>query len=93
MKTRTHRLPSFLKCLVLLALVQSARASGVSLPMLFNGTVIAWGLNFFGQTNVPASATGVVAIAGGAYHSLALRGDGTVIAWGAGTNNTGLNQN
>jgi hypothetical protein len=31
----------------------------------------------------------VAAAAGGAYHSLALKGDGTVVAWGAGTNNTG----
>jgi alpha-tubulin suppressor-like RCC1 family protein len=44
--------------------------------------VIAWGYNFYGQTNVPESATGVVAVAAGGMHSLALRGDGTVIAWG-----------
>ena len=49
--------------------------------------VIAWGYNSDGQTTVPASATGVVAIAGGYLHSLALRGDGTVLAWG--NNNTG----
>jgi len=53
--------------------------------------VIAWGagtnnLGFgesFGQSIVPATATEVVAIAGGGNHSLALRGDGTVIAWGS----------
>lgn len=45
--------------------------------------VIAWGNNFHGQLNVPASATNVIAVAAGGYHSLALRADGTVVAWGA----------
>ena len=38
---------------------------------------------------VPAGLSNVVGIAGGAYHSLALKADGTVAAWGAGTTNTG----
>lgn len=46
------------------------------------GTVVAWGNNALGQTNPPAGLTGVVAIAGGFYHSVALRNDGTVVAWG-----------
>jgi len=45
--------------------------------------VVAWGNNTQGQTNVPPSATNVVAVAAGWYHSLALRNDGTVIAWGS----------
>ncbi len=49
--------------------------------------VIGWGENAEGQINIPASATSVVAIAVGAYHSLALRSDGIVLAWGA--NNAG----
>jgi alpha-tubulin suppressor-like RCC1 family protein len=36
---------------------------------------------------VPTGLTGIVAIAAGAYHSLALRSDGTVVAWGS--NNVG----
>jgi alpha-tubulin suppressor-like RCC1 family protein/uncharacterized protein YkwD len=55
--------------------------------------VWAWGLNNLGQlgdgttTNqlTPVqlkNPTGVVAVAGGGYHSLALTGDGTVFAWG-----------
>lgn len=46
------------------------------------GTVVAWGLNDYGQTSVPAGLDGVTAIAGGNRHSLALKGDGTVAAWG-----------
>jgi uncharacterized delta-60 repeat protein len=42
----------------------------------------AWGDNYYGQTNVPAGLTNVVAIAAGYYHNLALRADGTVVAWG-----------
>ena len=40
------------------------------------------GYNTFGQTNVPASATNVVAIAAGGWHSLALKANGTIVAWG-----------
>ena len=42
----------------------------------------AWGDNSYGQTNIPAGLTNVVAIAVGYEHSLALRADGTVAAWG-----------
>jgi hypothetical protein len=44
--------------------------------------VLAWGINTSGQTNVPPSATNIIAIAAGASHSLALRADGRVIGWG-----------
>jgi len=53
-----------------------------SLVLRGDGTVIAWGSNNDVQTNVPPSATNVVAIAAGRSHSLALRADGTVDAWG-----------
>src|SRR5690349_1277141 len=73
------------------------RLFGIQLGVLFalililaqtaNGQqVIAWGNNNFGQTNVPPAATNVIAVAGGARHSVALRLDGSVICWGATTN-------
>jgi hypothetical protein len=47
-----------------------------------DGQVNVWGDNSYGQTNVPANATNVIALAAGDYHCLALRTDGTVVAWG-----------
>jgi len=55
-----------------------------SLALRADGTVIAWGLNNFGQTNVPAGLSNVVGIAAGWHHSLAFMSDGTVVGWGAG---------
>src|SRR5436190_288209 len=47
------------------------------------GSVAAWGFNGYGQTTVPAAAqSGVVAIATGSHHTMALKNDGTVVAWG-----------
>jgi hypothetical protein len=45
-------------------------------------TVVAWGDNTYGQTNVSAGLTNVIAIAQGGMHGLALNGDSTVTAWG-----------
>jgi hypothetical protein len=43
---------------------------------------VAWGLNNYGQTNVPVGLSNVVGIAAGDYHSVALKENGTVVAWG-----------
>jgi hypothetical protein len=48
-----------------------------------NGTIIAWGNNANGQTNVPSGLSNVVAIAAGGAQAMALRRDGTVTNWGA----------
>ena len=48
-----------------------------------SGTVVAWGDDSAGQTDVPAGLTGVVAVAAGDEFSLALKSDGTVVGWGA----------
>ncbi len=50
------------------------------------GNVSTWGNYYdgsiFSPVALPGSLTNVVAIAGGAGHSLALRQEGTVTAWG-----------
>ena len=53
-----------------------------SLALKNDGTVVAWGSNNYGQTNVPAGLTGVIAVAAGHRHSLALKSNGTVVVWG-----------
>lgn len=45
-------------------------------------SVVAWGDDSGGQTNVPNNLIDAVAVAGGDYHSLALRRNGSLLAWG-----------
>ena len=59
-----------------------AAGYGHSVSLDCDGTVVAWGWNESGQTNVPVGLSGVVAIAAGTYHTVALKQDGTVVAWG-----------
>lgn len=47
-----------------------------------DGTVVCWGANGSGQCDVPAGLSGVVSIAAGLNHMLALKSDGTVVSWG-----------
>jgi alpha-tubulin suppressor-like RCC1 family protein len=47
--------------------------------------IAGWGDNSVGQLAIPPWATNVVAVCGGADHSLALRDDGVVVAWGDNT--------
>ena len=58
-----------------------------SLALKDDGTVVAWGDDNYGQTDVPPGLSNVVAIAAGNSHSLALIEDGSVAAWGG--HNTG----
>ncbi|KAF0170930.1 MAG: Uncharacterized protein FD161_4449 [Limisphaerales bacterium] len=63
-------------------------APGFALSNRFSsGTVVAWGYNATGATNVPAGLNGVVAVAGGAEHSLAILQNGTVTGWGLNVSN------
>jgi len=59
-----------------------AGGSGHSVALLPDGTVTAWGYDYYGQTEVPAGLANVSAIACGQYFTLALRADGTVVGWG-----------
>jgi alpha-tubulin suppressor-like RCC1 family protein len=47
-----------------------------------DGSLTAWGNNFYGQTNIPPGLSNVVALECGEYHNLALKGDGSLVAWG-----------
>lgn len=47
-----------------------------------SGSLVAWGSNILGQATPPAGKD-FIAIAGGAYFSLALRADGSIVGWGA----------
>jgi len=55
------------------------------LALRSDGTVVGWGQNSDGQTNIPQGLTNVIGIASGGNHNLALRKDGTVVAWGSNT--------
>ncbi|NBQ56687.1 MAG: hypothetical protein EBU36_08655, partial [Verrucomicrobia bacterium] len=59
------------------------------LALRADGTVVAWGNNDAGQTEVPAGLDRVVGISAGLYHNVALRADGTVRTWGLVYNGTG----
>lgn len=72
-----------------------AAGSFHSMAIKSDGTVTAWGFNGYGQMGVGNVATtryntpvqvsglaGVTAIAGGYYHSVAVKNDGTVYTWG-----------
>ena len=44
-----------------------------------DGTVVGWGRNKYGQTDIPSGLTNVKAIAAGNYHTVALKEDGSVV--------------
>lgn len=56
----------------------TSRVSVLSAP----SAVVAWGDNSGAQTDVPAGLEDIVALAGGDYHSIALRRNGTLLGWG-----------
>lgn len=64
--------------------ISGARSAevGFGVALLQGGTVVTWGYDKFGRTDVPAALSGVAAISAGAYHVLALRSNGTVVVWG-----------
>ncbi|MCH2116084.1 MAG: PEP-CTERM sorting domain-containing protein, partial [Pirellulales bacterium] len=47
-----------------------------------DGSIISWGEDWEGQVSNTPSGTDFTAIAGGEYHSLALKSDGSIVSWG-----------
>ena len=69
-------------CTHALALCATIGLAASAAQAQVTGGVLAWGSNSEGQTTIPASAlSGVSAIAGGGFHTIALK-DGAVLAWG-----------
>ena len=68
---------SFVFAVTLLSLTTRTQSQ-----VLSPGSVVAWGGNLKGQTNVPVNLGFVVAIAAGGTHTVALKADGNVVAWG-----------
>jgi len=84
-QSNTLTTPNYGQCIVptnLLGVTAIAAGGYHSLALRANGIVVAWGYNFYHQTNVPSTLTNVTAVAAGLLHSLALRSDGIVTAWG-----------
>jgi alpha-tubulin suppressor-like RCC1 family protein len=78
-------------------IIAIAAGGNHSLALKSDGTVLSWGLDLSGQLgndttianqSVPVlvgGASGIVAIAAGDNHSLALKSDGTLLSWGSDT--------
>ena len=71
-----------MKITTICATVMSATVCALTSSTLAGGGALAWGYNFFGQTNVPNTAySNVTAITGGYRHTIAIKNSG-VLAWG-----------
>ena len=78
-------------------IVSISAGTSHSLALTSSGNMLAWGSDFGGQlgdntvyVNKPtpvavSGASNIVAVAGGFFHSLALKADGTMLAWGSDT--------
>ncbi len=85
--------PAMLSSLSTIKAIVGGGGIGNCLALKKDGTVWAWGYNFFGQlgnetfddSNVPVKVSklsGVTAISGGENHCFAIKNDATVWAWG-----------
>jgi alpha-tubulin suppressor-like RCC1 family protein len=63
-------------------IVAIATGAGFYLALRSDGTVVAWGDDLSGGTDVPAGLTNVVAIAAEENNGFALQANGVVVGWG-----------
>ena len=56
------------------------------LALKSDGSIVAWGSNYSGQTNIPANLGEVEKIAAGGYHNMVLNTNGELIGWGSNSN-------
>jgi len=68
--------------LVVLAVLAATLPAAAEVGYLDEASVTAWGWNDDGQCTVPAGTT-YTQVAGGEWHSLAVKADGSVAAWGS----------
>ena len=67
----------------ILGSVTSAPPAALTVTPAFPGSVVVWGGNGLGQATVPLAAqSGILAVAAGGSHTLALKADGTLVSWG-----------
>jgi hypothetical protein len=59
-----------------------AQGSSHTILLRSNGTLLGWGSNENGQTDIPTNLNNITAIAAGYNFSAALKSNGTVVAWG-----------
>lgn len=65
--------------------VGAATSQVWQVSVTLQGEATGWGDNTYGQSSADRSETNLIAVAGGGYHSLALRENGSVIGWGDNT--------
>ena len=52
------------------------------LALRIDGSIAAWGSDYYGQVSDAPTGDGYISVATGRNHSLALRADGSIVAWG-----------
>lgn len=53
-----------------------------SIGLKADGSLVAWGANYYGQLDIPEPNSGYIDVAAGYQHNYALRADSTIAAWG-----------